>query len=148
MKHILTLIIYFSFNLNLFCQESSNYLVQTWIQVGRNDPYNGDEIHKTDTLIYKRVIRFTSAGHYYEKDTWANNIYGKWELNSSATRIGVNYLKFRDKIHEDKPITEYRLEIIELTKNSLVIGEQGRHGICKTYYITTGNEYFDEPKKE
>ena len=134
MKLILTFIICFSLNLNLFCQNSSNFIIKTWIKVGSNDPYNGDEIKAIDTVTNKQTIKFTSDNYYYKKDAW-NNVYGKWKCNLSCSRIGMNILKSNKESFRDRPIEEYNLEIVQLTSNSLVIGQKGRHGICKDYYV-------------
>lgn len=139
MKLILTFLICFSANLNLLCQTSENYLIKTWVQVGSNDPYNGSEVQKVDTVKYKKTIKFSSDGFYYEKDTW-NNVNGKWKCNLRCSRIGMNILKSNDQTFEDRPVEEYSMEIFELSENSLIIGQQGRHGICKDYYVPIRNQ--------
>ena len=144
MKYILTIFICL-FNLsNLHSQVLTNDLFQKWIKVASYDPYDkltshnrdtGDFVSRIDTAKYKNTFQFTSNGEFFTDDNWNNKGIGKWKWNTDSTKIGISYLKYNEQINEDKPITDYRMYVFKLTKDSLIMGWQGRHGIVQEYYL-------------
>jgi hypothetical protein len=141
MKFILTICLLFFNLVSIHSQVLPGHLFQEWIKVAWHDPYNDqinhdkkEHIGSTDTLNYPYTIQFWENGEYVRIDKW-NHYSGKWKWNQDSTKLGMNLLKANDKIYNDSTITEYRHYIYLLTKDSLIMGWQGRHGMVREFYI-------------
>jgi hypothetical protein len=138
MKVTLVLLFIIILSFDTYSQRSNNYLTQKWKYVAHNDPYYGNDITSVDTTKLKTTIEFTSNGDYFYKDNWNNEIY-RWKWNDDSTKIGIALIKNYAGNYPDRNIDEFNLSIIMLTRDSLIIGQQGRHGICRAFYIPYNN---------
>ena len=138
MKLILTFTISIFFYFSHSAQTIPDCLHQKWLEVASQGPKAGDAIFRFDTVRYKINIEFLNNGIFFLSDG-RNSVNGIWKWNEDTTKIGMHQLKVNDRVYDDKPITDYPMLILKLTKDSLIIGLQGTHGISKEFYLSKNN---------
>jgi len=138
MKFILFFLILFVTGFSMIAQTPADYLLQKWIKVASGDPYNGTDISPIDTIKYKSTTQFLPNGSFFTIDNW-NHKTGKWKWNDDSTKIGMYHTRINEDVIDDKPNSEVNMIIIKLTKDSLILGWQGPHGIVREIYVKTTN---------
>jgi hypothetical protein len=106
----------------------------TWRLVQVYDPYQqntyspGDEGNPS-------FLRITRKGKFAEYDT-LNYREGRWFLDTTRTKIRLAYThENKTKIERADRDPYFRFQLVKLTKDSLVLGVQGRHGIVERTYL-------------
>ena len=138
MKFMLTFAISIFFHFSPSAQIIPEFLHQKWMEVASQGPKVGDTIFHFDTARYKINFEFLNNGTFFLSDS-RNKMNGIWKWNEDTTKIGMHQLKVNDRVYDDKPITEYPMLILKLTKDSLIIGLQGSHGISREFYRLKNN---------
>ena len=148
------LAIYFSIILLLFsCSEKSNQPLRgnkaatfmlgddsaetvVWQLINTHDPYNGGVSYPQDPAN-PHYILLHKNGAFKEHDN-ANVSFGNWYLNKNKNRLAlVYYIQNGISIPDEKQVIDYRYEVKKVSKDSLILGIQGRHGIVTQTYIST-----------
>lgn len=117
------------------CEKSERTAMfcQKWAFVSSEDPYQGGTIGTPDPAnIQYRVFEADGTYEEYDNDNFG---VGRWAFNEDSTRVGTVFEKYNGQTTgQDLTVTDFRWQILELTKNKLVLSIQGRHGFVKHEY--------------
>ena len=131
-KYLLAALIITS-SYNSCSQSKSKLLCTKWSLIKTVDPYQGGTENVRDSSNWK-TIEFTTEGIYMENDPW-NKAMGLWKFNSDESKLGLLETENNgQKFEKGDEVTDFRWQIFELSKDQIILGIQGRHGIVKHYY--------------
>ena len=114
--------------------ESAETIV--WQLVSTKDPYDGGKYYPQDPANPHYILMHHN-GAFKEHDN-ANVSFGNWYINQNKDRLAlVYYIQNGISIPDEKQVLDYRYVIKKVTKDSLLLDIQGRHGMVTKAYINS-----------
>ena len=108
--------------------------VVNWRLIKRYDPYNGGQSYHFEPEQSKQLL-LSSNGTFTERE--GDYIQkGKWYLKNDKSAIAFYYLERNGQKLPKEEASQSKIYLIKkLSRDTMVLSWQGRHGMVEDYYI-------------